>query len=187
MLEDLEDNYIQRESRIQTGQSSFKKMEVTEDCIICSSPLNEQPWTQMSPVCCHARIHLFCLEKTVMLNSRSCPFCRKTFNNDDLNKLSLDIPHEPIEDHLQQDVFEEDVQLLGEAIIAFGDALVDSDAETLVDETDFNQDLQQLGEAILNFGESLVDSEDETVVSETDSNGSFSPPELLSENAQDPS
>ena len=83
---------------------------MNEDCLICSSPMNEQLWTQMSEVCCNAKIHLSCLEKNVILNSHSCPFCRKKLTKKDLDKLSLNIPEEDI----------------------------DSDAETVVDEADFN-------------------------------------------------
>ena len=83
---------------------------MNEDCLICSSPMNKQPWTQMSEVCCNAKIHLSCLEKNVILNSHSCPFCRKKLTKKDLDKLSLNIPEEDI----------------------------DSDAETVVDEADFN-------------------------------------------------
>ena len=97
-------------------------MEVIEDCLICSSPMNEQPWTQMSQVCCNAKIHLSCLEKNVILNSHSCPFCRKKLTKEDLDKLLLNIPEEAKEENLQ---------FLDEALVA-------SDAETVVDEADFN-------------------------------------------------
>ena len=142
-------------------------MDEAEDCIICTSPLIDHPWTSMSSVCCNAKIHRICLEKNIMLNQRSCPFCRKEFTKDDLSKLSLDVPKNALkcimEPELFQDVPGEDLILLGEAIITYGNALV----ELNDDDPNFTQELHQLSNAIDNFAEILLDSDEATSADET--------------------
>ena len=142
-------------------------MDEAEDCIICTSPLDEKPWTSMSSVCCNAKIHRICLEKNIMLNQRSCPFCRKELTKDDLNKLSLDVPKNALKCIMEPELFQnvpgEDLILLGEAIITYGNALV----ELNDDDPNFTQELHQLSNAIDNFAEILLDSDEETIADET--------------------
>ena len=142
-------------------------MDEAEDCIICTSPLIDQPWTSMSSVCCNAKIHRICLEKNIMLNQRSCPFCRKEFTKDDLSKLSLDVPKNALKCIMEPELFQnvpgEDLILLGEAIITYGNALV----ELNDDDPNFTQELHQLSNAIDNFAEILLDSDEATSADET--------------------
>ena len=87
-----------------------------EECIICCHPIGQERWTKMNEFCCKAKIHLNCLEKTFLLVSPSCSFCRKPLTWEDIQQLQK---------------------------FRATDDEVDSDAETLVDETLDNEELNE--------------------------------------------